>query len=367
MKNNHKVVVGMSGGVDSSVAALLLCKQGFEVVGLHMLGENPETNKEDANRVIELCEEMGIKYQIVDYKDHMQQVKDYFVSEYLSGRTPNPCVVCNKEVKFNPFLEYLKLIGADSFATGHYAQIEHDGNLHYLKKAVDQNKDQSYFLCQLSQKQLENAIFVLGQFSKDEVRKIAQENNLISAETKDSYDVCFLGSQKFKDFMNQNYPEKPGNIVDVATGKVVGKHSGISKYTLGQRKGLGIGGGHGETNQSWFVVSKNIKDNILYVTQGDGEELLSSALVTDKFNWIPQKPQQSEFDCFAKFRYRQKDQPVRVKINPDGTILCSFKQKQRAITPGQYVVLYGTKNGECTNIESAEYCLGGAVINQVIK
>ncbi len=139
------------------------------------------------------------------------------------------------------------------------------------------------------------------------------------------------------------------------------------KYTLGQRKGLGIGGGHGETNQSWFVVSKNIKDNIVYVTQGDGEELLSSALVTDKFNWIPQKPQQSEFDCFAKFRYRQKDQPVRVKINPDGTILCSFKQKQRAITPGQYVVLYGTKNGECTNIESAEYCLGGAVINQVIK
>ena len=367
MKNKQTVLVGMSGGVDSSVTALLLLRNGYNVVGLHMNSENAETSAADEQRVKELCRQMGIDCKIVEYADQMQQVKDYFINEYLSGRTPNPCVVCNKQVKFNPFLEYLKQIGADYFATGHYAQIEHDGNLHYLKKAVDSSKDQTYFLCMLSQNQLKNALFALGELNKDEVREIAKQNNLISADTKDSYDVCFLGSQKFKDFMQTNYPEKAGNIVDINTNNVVGKHSGISKYTIGQRKGLGIGGGHGQTGESWYVVSKNIQKNIVYVAQGDGEELLSSGLVSGKFNWIPQIPATTEFECFAKFRYRQADQPVRVKINTDGTITCMFKNKQRAVTVGQYVVLYGSKHGECKTIEDARYCLGGAVIESVIK
>lgn len=367
MKKAKTVLVGMSGGVDSSVAALLLSKRGFNVVGLHMKSENAETSAADEQRVQQLCKHLGIECQIVEYSNQMQQVKDYFVNEYLAGRTPNPCVVCNKQVKFKPFLEHLQAAGVEYFATGHYAQIEHEGDLHYLKKAVDHTKDQTYFLCMLSQHQLEKAIFALGELTKDEVRDIAHKNGLISADTKDSYDVCFLGSQKFKDFMSANYPEKVGNIVDTKTNKIVGQHTGISKYTIGQRKGLGIGGGHGTNGESWYVVSKDALTNTLYVAQGDGEELLSSGLVSGTFNWIPHKPQQTEFDCFAKFRYRQADQPVHVKINTDGTIICTFKQKQRAVTIGQYVVLYGSKSGECSNINEAQYCLGGAVMEKVIK
>lgn len=367
MNKNQTILVGMSGGVDSSVSALLLKNQGYRVIGLHMMGENQATNLADAQRVKELCVQMDIECHITEYKDQMQTVKDYFINEYKAGRTPNPCVVCNKNVKFNPFLEYLKQIGADYFATGHYAQIEHATNRHYLKKAVDNSKDQTYFLCMLSQEQLKNATFALGNLTKDEVREIAKQNHLISAETKDSYDICFLGSQKFKDFMESICPEKRGNIVDVSTQKVVGKHIGISKYTIGQRKGLGIGGGHGQTGESWFVVDKDIKTNTIYVAQGDGQELFSSRLVSGQFNWIISKPQTDEFDCYAKVRYRQPDQKVHVTINTDGTIACHFYQKQRAITVGQFVVLYGTKEGHCEKVEQAQYCLGGGTIEKVLK
>lgn len=354
-KNNQKtVVVGMSGGVDSSVSALLLKQQGYRVIGLHMKGENPDTREADEKRVRELCEQMGIECVVVDYASHMQIVKDYFINEYLSGRTPNPCVVCNREVKFKPFIEYATKHGCDYFATGHYARIEHKNGKHLLKKAKDAAKDQSYFLCQLSQQQLEKALFPLGELTKEEVREIARKNGLISSDTKDSYDVCFLGSTKFKDFMEKNYPEKQGNIVEELTGEVVGKHTGISKYTIGQRRGLGIGGKKGSSGESWFVSRKDVKNNILYVTQGEGEALLSSGLVSGKVNWLCQEPKE-EFKCKAKFRYRQEDQDVLVKPLEDGKMEVVFDKPQRAVTIGQYVVLYD------------EDCLiGGATIEKSI-
>lgn len=357
MKHNKSisVVVGMSGGVDSSVAALLLKKQGYRVIGLHMKSENPETACEDLNRVVELCSQLDIEYKVVEYQDQMQIVKDYFVNEYLAGRTPNPCVVCNREVKFKPFIEFANSLGADFYATGHYARIEHVNGKNILKMAVDKDKDQSYFLCQLSSSQLDKALFPLGELTKAEVRKIAEENGLISAQTKDSYDVCFLGSQKFKDFMSQNYPEKPGKIVDVKTGNVVGKHTGISKYTLGQRKGLGIGGRNDGNGQSWFVSGKDVKQNIIYVTQGEGKELLSKGLVSGKVNWLGNKPI-SEMKGTAKFRYRQENQDVTIIPCEDGSCEVVFDQPQRAVTPGQYVVFYDN-----------DICLGGATIEKTIK
>ena len=362
LKNDKSlsVVVGMSGGVDSSVVSLLLKKQGFRVIGVHMKGENPETREADEARVKELCEKLEIECVVVEYENQMKKVKDYFVNEYLSGKTPNPCVICNREVKFKPFVEYAEKLGADFFATGHYADIEHLNSKHILKTAVDENKDQTYFLCQLSQSQLEKALFPLGKLTKPEVRKIAEENGLVSANTKDSYDVCFLGSQKFKDFMNEHYPEKPGNLVDVDSGKVVGKHTGISKYTLGQRKGLGIGGGAGKTGECWFVTGKDMANNVVYVAQGNDDALYSNALTTNDFNWIPEKPEEQTFECFAKFRYRQTYQKVTVNVIDKTNLEIAFAEKQRAVTPGQYVVLYKkAENGMC--------CLGGGTINNVIK
>lgn len=354
--NNKTVVVGMSGGVDSSVAALLLKQKGYNVIGLHMKSSNEENRKEDEDTVIKLCDKLGIKCQIVDYKNEMQYVKDYFVDEYLLGRTPNPCVVCNREVKFKPFIEYVQKIGADFFATGHYARIEHSENGHVIIEAKDTSKDQTYFLCQLSQKQLEKAMFPLGDLTKAEVRNIAEKNGLISAQTKDSYDVCFLGSEKFKDFMDKNYPEKAGNIIDEKTNKIVGRHTGISKFTIGQRKGLGIGGGHGQSGECWFVTKKDIKNNILYVAQGNDDILFSNALISKNFNWMPSAPKEKEIICQAKFRYRQSYQNVKVTCDDSGSVFVTFENKQRAITPGQYVVLYD--NGKC---------LGGGTIDEVIK
>lgn len=354
-KKAKTVVVAMSGGVDSSVACLLLKKQGYNVVGLHMKGENAETRDADEARVRQLCEKLQIECNVMDYQDEMQKVKDYFVQEYLSGNTPNPCVMCNREVKFKPFIEFAEKIGADYFATGHYAVVEHNGDVHTLKTAVDETKDQTYFLCRLSPDQIKKVLFPLGSYTKAEVRKIAEENGLVSAKVKDSYDVCFLGSQKFKDFMDKNYPEKNGNIVDEKSGKVVGTHTGISKFTIGQRKGLGIGGGFGESGECWFVTKKDIKNNVLYVAQGSADFLFSNALVSNDFNFII-APEQTEFECVAKFRYRQAPQKVKVKIQDKNQIYVEFAEKQRAVTVGQFVVLY-----------NSDVCLGGGRIDEVIK
>jgi len=350
------VVVGLSGGVDSSVTAFLLKEQGYKVIGLHMRGENPETSLEDENHVQELCKKLGIECVVVDYKDHMQIVKDYFVSEYLAGRTPNPCVKCNKEVKFKPFLEYASKLNADYFATGHYAIVEHTENGHFLKKAVDKNKDQTYFLCQLSNEQISKVLFPLGELNKAEVKKIAEENNLITPKTKESYDVCFLGSQKFKDFMEKNYPEKEGNIVDVKTNAVLGKHTGISKYTTGQRRGLNLGGKNGFEQDRWFVVKKDIKTNTLYVSCGESDEMFSSSCIVTDFNWIT-TTKKEEFECCVKLRYRQPDQKTKVEIVDEHTLILKFEEKQRAVTEGQYAVLY-SQDG---------MCYGGGIIKEIIK
>ncbi len=348
------VVVGLSGGVDSSVTAFLLKQQGYNVIGLHMRVENEATREEDEQRVRELCKKLQIECVVVDYQEHMQIVKDYFVNEYLSGRTPNPCVVCNKEVKFKPFLKYMEELGADYFATGHYAIVEHKNNQHFLKKAKDKNKDQSYFLCQLSSEQISRVLFPLGEHTKEEVKNIAKENGLVDEHTKESYDVCFLGSQKFKDFMNANYPEKPGNIVDKKTNTVVGKHTGISKYTIGQRRGLNVGGKNGFEANRWFVVDKDMKTNTLYVSCGEGDEMFSSSCVVTDFNWLIKK--ENDFNAFVKLRYRQPDQKTNVKVVDEKTIRLEFAEKQKAVTIGQFAVLYDEEGNS----------IGGGIISEIL-
>lgn len=353
-ESKGSVVVGMSGGVDSSVAAFVLKQQGFEVIGLHMKSSNSETSADDEKNARLIADKLGIELVVADYEDEMQQVKDYFIKEYKNGKTPNPCVVCNKIVKFKPFIDYAEKVGADYFATGHYAKIIHTETGHILCSGKDLPKDQSYFLNQLSQKQLQKVLFPLGEFSKNEVREIAEKIGFDNANRKDSYDVCFLGSQKFKEYIDSVIPEKDGNIIDISTGNVVGRHAGLSKYTLGQRKGLGIGGGLGKTLDAWFVSKKDIKTNTLYVEQGNGESLYSDTILVTGFNWIPNKPN-SELECLAKFRYRQDFQKVKVKIIENDFVEIVCKEKQRAVTPGQFAVLYTEEN-------NGYRCLGGGTI-----
>lgn len=369
-KSETTIVVGMSGGVDSSVVALLLKKQGYNVIGLFMNNweeDDPNgvcTAVDDYSDVKKVANKIGIPYYSIDFsKEYMDNVFKDFLKEYANGRTPNPDVLCNREIKFGPFLRFAESIGADKIATGHYCNIDQDddGN-YYLKKAEDQGKDQTYFLNQLSQDQLSKVIFPIGKLDKSEVRKIAEENGLVNAKKKDSTGICFIGERNFKKFLQEYLPAKPGKIVDINSNEIVGKHDGLMYYTLGQRKGLGIGGGHGKSGECWFVVKKDLKNNILYVAQGDDDALYSDALISNRFNWIPKEPAEKEFECTAKFRYRQPDQNVKVKIQDDGSVYVTFAEKQRAVTPGQYVVLYkADPNSKYDN------CLGGGVIDSVIK
>ncbi len=353
-----RVVVGISGGVDSSVAAYLLKKQGHEVIGLFMINWEEKdgqcTAEADFEDVKRVCNKLGIPYFSVNYaKEYYDRVFKYFLDEYKKGRTPNPDVLCNREIKFGPFLEQARRLGADMIATGHYAKkIEKDGKF-YLAKALDDNKDQSYFLNQLSQKQLASVIFPLADIEKPEVRKIAKELGLSTAEKKDSTGICFIGERNFKKFLKEFLPAQPGNIVDL-NGNVVGKHDGLMYYTLGQRRGLNIGGKAGGNGERWFVVKKDLGKNELVVSQGEGKELFSNGLFAIEMNFIPERPKENEFECFAKFRYRQPDQKVKVKIIDDKRIQVDFAEPQRAITPGQFVVLYDEKG----------ICLGGGIIDK---
>ena len=356
------VVIGMSGGVDSAVSALLLKKQGYNVIGLFMNNWEEKddscvcTATEDYEDVKRVCQAIGIPYYSVNFaKEYWDRVFSHFLSEYERGRTPNPDVLCNREIKFGPFLDYAKKLGADYIATGHYCKVAQKDGLFYLKKAKDKSKDQSYFLNQLSQAQLSQVIFPLADIEKTEVRKIALKYNLSNAKKKDSTGVCFIGERNFKRFLQTYIPAKSGDIVDTQ-GKIVGHHDGVLYYTLGQRKGLNIGGMSGGNGERWFVLEKDVKNNRLIVSQGEDDLLFSKGLIAKEFNWIPREPQEKTFDCFAKFRYRQPDQKVRITIEDD-VVKVDFYEKQRAITPGQYVVLY----------DADENCLGGGVIDEIIR
>lgn len=354
------VVVGLSGGVDSSVAAYLLKKQGYNVIGLFMLNweetdENGNcTAEQDFEDVKRVANKIGIPYYTVNYaKEYRERVFSYFLEEYEKGYTPNPDVMCNKEIKFGPFLKHAMELGADYIATGHYCKrVDRDGKV-YLYKSYDQNKDQTYFLNQLNQSQLEKTLFPLADIDKTEVRKIASELGLITADKKDSTGICFIGERNFRNFLKTFIPARKGEIKDL-NGNVVGTHDGVMYYTIGQRRGLNLGGKNGYDDDRWFVVKKDVKTNTLYVNCGECEEMFSSSCLVTDFNWITEKPKQ-DFDCFVKLRYRQPDQATHVKILENGNLVLTFKEKQRAVTIGQFAVLYAEDG----------MCYGGGRINEL--
>ncbi|ELK44819.1 tRNA 2-thiouridine(34) synthase MnmA [Bacillus sp. SB49] len=354
-----RVVVGMSGGVDSSVAALLLKEQGYDVVGIFMKNwddtdENGVcTATEDYEDVIRVCNQLDIPYYAVNFeKQYWDKVFTYFLEEYKKGRTPNPDVMCNKEIKFKAFMDHAMSLGADYLATGHYAQVRENEGTYEMLRGVDNNKDQTYFLNQLSQDVLEKVLFPLGHMEKKEVRRIAEEHGLATAKKKDSTGICFIGERNFKEFLSEYLPAQPGNM-ETLDGEVKGRHDGLMYYTLGQRQGLGIGG----AGDPWFVVGKNVEKNVLYVGQGfHHEALYSDGLIASEANWTRGEVPQEPFECTAKFRYRQDDSAVTVYPLDDGTWKVMFHEPERAITPGQAVVLY-----------DGDVCLGGATIDVVLK
>lgn len=356
-----RVVLGMSGGVDSSVAALLLKQQGYDVIGVFMKNWDDTdefgrcTAEDDAEDVRRVAEQIGIPYYTVNFeKQYYEKVFAYFLDEYRRGRTPNPDVMCNREIKFGDFLQKALDLGADYIATGHYARVDRSGGLNRLLRGNDPGKDQTYFLSQLNQYQLGMAMFPIGHLPKPEVRRIAEEAGLATAKKKDSTGVCFIGERNFKEFLSQYLPAQPGEMRTL-DGTLKGRHEGLMYYTLGQRQGLGIGGSG--TGEPWFVVDKDLTRNILLVAQGDDSHLYSQGLTATDVNWIAGSDMPSEIRCTAKFRYRQPDQGVTVRFQPeDRTCAVVFDEPQRAVTPGQAVVFY-----------DGETCLGGAAIDRIMR
>ena len=356
----ERIVIGMSGGVDSSVAALLLKEQGYDVVGVFMKNwdEKDEngtcTAADDWNDVQDVCDTIGIPCYAVNFeKEYYDRVFSYFLDEYRRGRTPNPDVLCNREIKFKAFLDYAMKLGADHMATGHFVQKDvRDGHT-VLLRGNDSNKDQSYFLYMLKEHQIEKAIFPVGGMTKQEVRAIAEKNGLVNSKKKDSTGVCFIGERNFRQFLQGFLPMQPGEM-QTEDGVKVGEHIGLSYYTLGQRRGLGIGGsGDG---RRWFVVDKDLKRNVLVVSQGeDSPKLYSRYTRASQVTWIAPEPPAKDgvaFRATAKFRYRQQDQPVTVVLRGEEMFITS-DELQRAVTPGQSIVLY-----------QGDVCLGGGIAEE---
>ncbi len=340
-----RVILGMSGGVDSSVSALLLKEAGYEVIGLFMKNwdEKDEygvcTATEDSEDARKVANQLGIPYYSINFEEeYWDRVFTYFLDEYKKGRTPNPDVMCNQEIKFNAFLDYALKLDADYIAMGHYAQVEERDGYYYLLRGEDNNKDQSYFLSRIGQKALSRTLFPIGHLEKKEVRRLAEENNLATAKKKDSTGICFIGERDFDEFLDRYLLAKEGDIIDV-DGNKIGRHSGLIHYTLGQRRGIGIGGiGTGEP---WFVAGKNLKKNILYVAQGEKHPALySTSLIGESPSWILEKAPNMPLKCTAKFRYRQKDIPVTVDILDSGELHIKYDYPVKAVTPGQVAVLY---------------------------
>lgn len=364
-KSDIRVVVGMSGGVDSSATALKLKREGYDVVGIFMKNwddtdENGVcTATEDYKDVQAVANQIDIPYYSVNFeKEYWNKVFEYFLDEYKKGRTPNPDVICNKEIKFKAFLDYAMDLGADYVATGHYARVERDddGTVHMLR-GVDSNKDQTYFLNQLSQDQLQRVMFPLGEMEKPDVRQLAEEAGLKTADKKDSTGICFIGERDFKEFLMNYLPAQPGEM-QTLDGDVVNTHDGLMYYTIGQRQGLGIGGSKEYGNEPWFVIGKDLERNVLLVGQGfHHEHLYATHLEASDFSFTVKAPAEAEFRCTAKFRYRTDDVPVTIKMNDDRTeAIVEFDESQRAITPGQAIVLY-----------DGEECLGGGTIDRAYQ
>ena len=353
-----RVVVGMSGGVDSSVAALLMKRAGHEVIGVFMKNweEKDEngtcTSEQDWADARSVCEVLDIPYYSVNFaKQYRERVFEHFLAEYRKGRTPNPDVLCNREIKFNVFLDFAEQLGAEKLVTGHFANIDEVGGEYRLLRAADENKDQTYFLYMLGQRALSKALFPVGGLTKAEIRQIAREAGLPVSEKKDSTGVCFIGERNFKQFLSGFLPAQPGDMV-TPEGRVVGRHDGLMYYTLGQRRGLGIGGGG--NGQRWFVLAKDLERNRLVVTQGEDDALYSPRATASELTWLAERPPVAEgeaLDCLVRLRHRQPLQQCRVTL-AEGRALMEFAVPQRAVTPGQSAVFYLDR-----------VCLGGGTVD----
>ena len=358
--SKQKIIVGMSGGVDSSVAALLLLQQGYDVEGLFMKNWEEDDDEDYCAAAVDLedaasvSEKLGIKLHTINFSsEYWDRVFQHFLDEYRAGRTPNPDILCNKEIKFHAFLEHARTLGADKIATGHYARNRTVSGKMQLLRGLDSNKDQSYFLHALNQYQLSHALFPVGEYDKPQIRELAKNNELMTYDKKDSTGICFIGERRFSTFLEKFLPAKPGEIHSV-DGDVIGQHNGLMFYTLGQRKGLGIGGLKDSDEDPWYVVEKDLLNNVLKVAQGHNHPaMFNDILETAQVNWIAEsEPEETRLQ--AKIRYRQSDQPCTFKQNGDGRYVVHFDEAQRAITPGQSIVFY-----------QDEVCLGGGVIESM--
>lgn len=358
MNAKKHIALGISGGVDSAVAALLLKQQGHHVIALFM--QNWEEHAENTHCRAEqdltdariVCDQIGIELHTVNFaKQYWDSVFSHCLTEFQRGRTPNPDVLCNKEIKFNLLLKHAKSLGADLLATGHYAAIDNITEQTMLKKPKDSLKDQTYFLYMLKEQQLKQSIFPLSQLKKTTVRSIAKEHRLHNANKKDSTGICFIGERPFKEFLSEYILAQPGNI-ESTDGSIIATHDGLMFYTIGQRKGLNIGGQKNKKEAPWYVISKDLKRNVLIVDQEiDNPLLYQSQLIASDVTWINTAPK-LPLSCQAKIRYRQTEQNCSIKYKAKNTLSISFEQPQRAITPGQSIVFY-----------KESICLGGGIIN----
>ena len=364
MSRALNVIVGLSGGVDSSVAALKLLEQGHHVEGLFMKNWEEDDDgeycaaAEDLADAQAVADRLGIRLHTVNFSaEYWDRVFEYFLAEYRAGRTPNPDVMCNKEIKFKAFLDHARVLGADAIATGHYARKDRgpDGKARLLK-GLDPAKDQSYFLSLLSERQLAPALFPLGDMNKTEVRTLAARAGLRTHDKKDSTGICFIGERRFRDFLRRFLPAQPGDM-RAPDGRLIGQHQGLMYYTLGQRRGLGIGGGHGDGNDPWFVADKDLETNTLIVVQGHDHPLLyHPALLAGDPHWIAGEPPALPLRCKAKIRYRQAEQDCEIHACDAETLRVRFDRPQWAVAPGQAVVFY-----------QHDVCLGAGIIDQPLS